>query len=195
MVKEVLPDDGWPPVSTTASSEPSKVYELNFKILNFKSCTILQTDLWFLYILRLNSLFASKAHVRWTLSLKNLTGCLLSCRHLRAHGRHSLSKKLLLIFSRNFLELLRIVFFLQFSSIDCNYYVMIWSAVLRNSGKNIFSALSMSEQLADWSFLFASPPLKSSWESVKIINIELLIKWKKEKSIGEKSNSKIVKST
>ena len=66
------------------------------------------------------------------------------------------------------------LFFLQFSSIDCNYYVMIWSAVLRNSGKNIFSALSMSEQLADWSFLFASPPLKSSWESVKIINIELL---------------------
>ena len=73
------------------------------------------------------------------------------------------------------------LFFLQFSSIDCNYYVMIWSAVLRNSGKNIFSALSMSE-LADWSFLFASPPLKSSWESVEIINIELLTERRKSQS-------------
>ena len=80
VVRKVLPDDGWPPASTTASPEPSKLYELNFKILNFKSTTIVQNDLWFLYISRLNSLFASKAHEHWTLSLKNLTGihlCLL----------------------------------------------------------------------------------------------------------------------
>ena len=39
--------------------EPSKVYELNFKIQNFKSSNIFQNDLWFLYISRLDSLFAS----------------------------------------------------------------------------------------------------------------------------------------
>ena len=45
MVKEVLPDDGWPPTSTKASPEPSKVYESNFKIPNFRSGQIAQVGL------------------------------------------------------------------------------------------------------------------------------------------------------
>ena len=97
MVKEVLPDDGLPPTSTKASPEQSKVYELNFKIQNFMSSFIFQNDLWLLHNSRLNSLFASKAHVQWNLSLKNLTLCLLflycGMRYTLDNGRRRFSSE------------------------------------------------------------------------------------------------------
>ena len=94
MVEEVLPYDGWPPPSSSASPEPSKVYELSFQVQNFKSRVLFQNDLWFLYNSRLNSLFASKAHVYQILSLKKFdwSPCLFTffCGHC-AYGNRRFS--------------------------------------------------------------------------------------------------------
>ena len=56
--------------------EPSKVYESNFRIPNFKSSNIFENDLWFLYISRLTSLFASYASKSHNFSFEKMTLCL-----------------------------------------------------------------------------------------------------------------------
>ena len=84
MVKKVLPDDSWPSVSSTVSPEQPKEYELKILVSYPQSWVIVQNDLWVEPNPRLNSHFASKAHVNWILSLKNLTGMFTFLRAQRA---------------------------------------------------------------------------------------------------------------
>ena len=56
--------------------EPSKVYESDFKIPNFKSGQVAQVGLWYSQKPRMCSLFASYASKRHILIVKNMTLCL-----------------------------------------------------------------------------------------------------------------------
>ena len=74
MSQQVIPVMVCPQSASNALPELGLVDESNFLVSNPQSCVIVQNDLWVEPNPRLNSLFASKAHVHWIMSLKNLTG-------------------------------------------------------------------------------------------------------------------------
>ena len=161
----------WSQSASNALPEVDLVDESNFLVSNPQSCVIAQNDLWVEINPRLTSLFASKDHVNWTLSLKKfdcsfslftfslalLALVRLQWRQKKFVGYNSCKCSLWLNFSDFLhLELLFASSLLFFSTIvDCDYKYYDFL------GKIIISAL------IDWSIAIASPQSENLAENQK----------------------------